>query len=80
VAPGAIHTSSQTTEASLMSGHFRKQTALGRKGGPKEIANAVSFLASTAASYITGTTLRVDGGLSDFNWVTKEYLEDKHRD
>lgn len=36
---------------------------LGRLGEPDEFANAVVFLASPAASYITGTTLLIDGGL-----------------
>ena len=39
------------------------ETALGRIGEPKELAHLVAFLASSKASYITGTTLRVDGGL-----------------
>lgn len=37
---------------------------LGRVGLPEEVAAAVAFLASPAAGYITGSTLRVDGGLA----------------
>jgi NAD(P)-dependent dehydrogenase (short-subunit alcohol dehydrogenase family) len=36
--------------------------ALGRYGAPDDIANAVAFLASEKAKYITGSTLTVDGG------------------
>ncbi len=38
------------------------ETPLGRMGQPKEFANATVFLASPAASYITGVTLPIDGG------------------
>jgi 3-oxoacyl-[acyl-carrier protein] reductase len=36
---------------------------LGRYGKPEEYAAAVAFLASEGAAYITGSTIRVDGGL-----------------
>ena len=40
----------------------RPHIELGRPGTPEEVASAVVFLASEAASFITGTNLRVDGG------------------
>ena len=39
------------------------ETAVGRIGEPKELGDLVAFLASPRSSYITGTTMRVDGGL-----------------
>jgi len=39
------------------------EVPMGRYGTPAELANAVVFLASDAASYITGVTLAVDGGM-----------------
>ena len=38
--------------------------SMGREGEPIEVANAVLFLASDEASYITGTELIVDGGFT----------------
>ena len=43
---------------------FTARVPLGRFGAAEEIANAVAFLASTEASYITGANLVVDGGLT----------------
>ena len=40
-----------------------EETSIGRIGEPKELAHLVAFLASGKSSYITGTTMRVDGGL-----------------
>jgi 3-oxoacyl-[acyl-carrier protein] reductase len=39
------------------------ETALGRVGQPEELAHLVAFLASSKSSYMTGTTILVDGGL-----------------
>jgi 3-oxoacyl-[acyl-carrier protein] reductase len=61
VQPGSIDT--DMNPAHGPSAETLKQfMALGRYGAPEDIANAVAFLASTKAQYITGTTLTVDGG------------------
>jgi NAD(P)-dependent dehydrogenase (short-subunit alcohol dehydrogenase family) len=64
VAPTFIYTPG--TEEYLANEEAKKlvlsKIVLGRIGEPKEVANAVLFLASPAASLITGTTLMVDGG------------------
>ena len=39
------------------------ETAVGRVGQPEEFGHLVAFLASARSSYITGTTMLVDGGL-----------------
>ena len=47
--------------------HFAAQgktVPLGRMGDPEDLANAIAFLASSAASYVTGTCINVDGGVS----------------
>jgi len=42
---------------------WARQTALGRVGRPEEFADLVVFLASERATYITGASIAVDGGL-----------------
>ena len=51
----------QTVEDALA--HRAAETAVGRIGDPMEMAYLVAFLASSRSSYITGTTMLVDGGL-----------------
>lgn len=41
----------------------KKQIPLGRYGDPEEFAKVVTFLASNASSYVTGSSLLVDGGM-----------------
>jgi NAD(P)-dependent dehydrogenase (short-subunit alcohol dehydrogenase family) len=41
---------------------FAKHTVIGRWGQPSEVATAVAFLASDAASYISGSTMMIDAG------------------
>ena len=64
IGPGVIET--RMTERSLADPERRamllSKIPLGRVGQPRDVANAALFLASDEASYITGTTLYVDGG------------------
>jgi NAD(P)-dependent dehydrogenase (short-subunit alcohol dehydrogenase family) len=69
VCPGAIdtpmlrHTADMTSSPEKMLDTLGRMHALGRIGRPEEVANAIVFLASDEASFITGTSLIVDGGL-----------------
>jgi 3-oxoacyl-[acyl-carrier protein] reductase len=61
VAPGLIETA--FTEE-VLEGEMAKAIPARRVGTPEEVAACIRFLASPEASYVTGTTLTVDGGLS----------------
>lgn len=61
VAPGLIETEMIATIPGLED--LKNRIPLGRLGDPEEVAGAVSFLCSKDASYITGSTLSVNGGL-----------------
>jgi 3-oxoacyl-[acyl-carrier protein] reductase len=61
VAPGLIETA--FTE-DVLEGDMAKAIPARRIGTPEEVAACIRFLASPEASYVTGTTLTVDGGLS----------------
>jgi len=63
VAPGFIQTSMTDALASEAKVALETRIALRRLGTPDDVANAVLFLASEEAGYITGTVLNVSGGL-----------------
>ena len=60
IAPGFIRT--DMTEG-LDEAELKKQIPMGRFGNPEEVADAVAFLASPQASYITGNVISINGGL-----------------
>lgn len=64
IAPGAFPTDAEKIHPDLPAYERRiyEHQALQRRGAPEDIANALMFLASDAAGFVTGQTLNVDGG------------------
>jgi 3-oxoacyl-[acyl-carrier protein] reductase len=64
VCPGLIDTQLIAALPAAERARHEHEIALGRFGTPEEVAHAIRFLASPAASYISGATLVVDGGMT----------------
>jgi 3-oxoacyl-[acyl-carrier protein] reductase len=64
VAPGFIATEMTAALSEEIVAEVKKRIPLGRMGQPQDVADAVLFLASPAADFITGHVLTVDGGLT----------------
>ena len=63
VAPGFIATDMTDALPDTVKQQMEKEIPLARLGTPEDVANAVAFLVSEQASYITGQVLHVDGGM-----------------
>jgi len=62
VAPGAVNTPMQDRLSDEFKAYMRSTIPMGRYAEPEEIGEAVAFLASDRAGYITGQVYSVDGG------------------
>lgn len=62
VAPGSIDTAILAGDTPTVRERRNREIPLGRIGAPEEVAEAIGFLASPRASYITGATIHVNGG------------------
>jgi 3-oxoacyl-[acyl-carrier protein] reductase len=66
IVPGVIGTEAFNMANAEMNERIVARTALKRPGEPQEIANAIAFLCSDLAAYITGIELNVSGGVELF--------------
>ena len=76
VAPGEIATpmTGQEDEDPTAPGHERPGVPLGRPGDAREVAAVIAFLASPEASYVTGTSYAVDGGMLQMGPMAGSHL------
>ena len=63
IAPGFISTDMTTNNKGVNADYLVKEIPLGRFGEPEEVASLISFMCSDGASYITGQTIHINGGL-----------------
>ena len=63
VAPGFISTDMTENNKGVNADYLVKEIPLGRFGKPEEVASLISFMCSDGASYITGQTIHINGGL-----------------
>jgi 3-oxoacyl-[acyl-carrier protein] reductase len=68
IVPGVIGTEAFNLGNPEMNERMIKRTAMRRAGEPQEVANAIAFLCSDLASYITGVALNVSGGIELFTF------------
>jgi 3-oxoacyl-[acyl-carrier protein] reductase len=65
VAPGVIETRMAEISIAERGEDYRREIPLGRFGAPAEVAAVIRFLCSAEASYVTGQTITVDGGMTN---------------
>jgi 3-oxoacyl-[acyl-carrier protein] reductase len=68
IVPGIIGTEAFNFGNAEMNERMVRRTALRRVGEPQDVANAIAFLCSDLASYVTGITLEVSGGIELFTF------------
>ena len=66
IVPGVIGTEAFNMANAAMNERIVNRTVLKRPGDPQDIANAIAFLCSDLAAYITGIELNVSGGVELF--------------
>ena len=64
IAPGFIATDMTKAISDEATENYLKSIPAGRAGQPEDVANLAAFLASPESDYITGTVIRIDGGLA----------------